>query len=69
MLARLGADSLTIDQRRSSAWRGSVTRRRLTGVMHVLTGPRGADPGFRPLPSALDLAENDYYRFLNHPRD
>jgi hypothetical protein len=35
----------------------------------VLTRPRGADPGYGRLPGAPELTENDYYRFLNQPRD
>jgi hypothetical protein len=29
----------------------------------------GADAGRRPVHCELECAENDYYRFLNYPRD
>lgn len=72
MVARLTADCVTLDQPRDYGRHGSHARasgRRFFRAAGLLSRAREADPGYGPLPGAPDLVENDYYRFLNQPRD
>ena len=72
MVARLAADSITLDQPREYGRHGSDARarsRRFFRTAGLLSRPREADPGYGPPLGAPDQVENDYYRFLNHPRD
>ena len=70
MSARLAADCVTLDQPREYGPHGSHTRargRRFFRTVGVFSRLR--DSGYGPLPGAPDQVENDYYRFLNQPRD
>jgi hypothetical protein len=72
MATRLAADSVTLDQPRQYRRRGSQVRlrgRRFFRTAGVLGRLRQADVGYGPLPGGPDQVENDYYRFLNQPRD
>lgn len=72
MATRLAADCVTLDQPPQDRRRGSQARargRRSFRTVGVLGRPRKADLGYRPLAGAPDQVENDYYRFLNQPRD
>ncbi len=72
MVARLTANCVTLDQPRGHGRHGSragARARRFFRTVGVLNRAREADPGYAPLPGAPDQVENDYYRFLNQPRD
>ena len=72
MVARLSADRVTHDQPRGHGRRGlqaGARGRRFFRTVSVLKRAREADPGYAPLPGAPEQVENDYYRFLNQPRD
>jgi hypothetical protein len=72
MVARLSADRVTHDQPRGHGWHGSqagARGRRFFRTVGVLNRAREADPRYAPLPGAPEQVENDYYRFLNQPRD
>jgi hypothetical protein len=72
MVARLAADSATFDQPRDYRRHGPLGRargRRFFRPVSLLSRPREAGPGYGPPPATPDQVENDYYRFLNQPRD
>jgi hypothetical protein len=72
MAAQLAADCAALDQRRDYGRHGSPARargRRFFRTVGVIGRPGEADPMYGPLPGAPDQVENDYYRFLNQPRD
>ncbi len=77
MPARHAADGVRADGVRADGVRADGVRaeriqvrgRRLARAVAVLARPRGADPGYGLMPGAPEMVENDYYRFLNHPRD
>jgi hypothetical protein len=41
----------------------------LAHAWSTLTRARAASAGYGPGSAAPEVIENDYYRFLNHPRD
>ena len=72
MATGLAAECVTLDQPPQYRSRGSQARSRgprsfrTVGVFDRL---REAGLGYRPVPGGPDQVENDYYRFLNQPRD
>ncbi len=42
---------------------------RLARVLSVIARAQGTDPARYPWLGEPECVENDYYRFLNHPRD
>lgn len=46
-----------------------MTRNRLARALTALLRAPHTDAACNPLPDQPDMVENDYYRFLNHPRD
>jgi hypothetical protein len=72
MVTRLAADCVTLDRPPQDRRRGSQARargRRSFRTVGVFGRPQKTDLGYRPLAGAPDQVENDYYRFLNQPRD
>jgi hypothetical protein len=72
MAAQLAADCAALDQRRNYGRHGAPARargRRFFRTVGVIARPGEADPMYGPLPGAPEQVENDYYRFLNQPRD
>jgi hypothetical protein len=72
MATRLVADRVTLDQPQQYPGRGSQAQsrgRRFFGAVGVLGRARKADVRYGSLPGGPEQVENDYYRFLNQPRD
>lgn len=61
----MSSSRLTAAHPRVSSRAGS----RLTRILSVIARASGDGPARRPWPGAPERVENDYYRFLHHPRD